>query len=327
MPATMPERLSTILRSGRIEADDALAVRQTIYQDGHVGPREAEWLFTLNSACREQDAAWHTLFVEALTDYVVHQMQPSGYVTEDNACWLMARLDHNGHIESATELELLVNVLDKAASCPPRLSAFALSQVKQAVLTGEGPLRADRHLAPGRVTAGDADLLRRVLYAAGGQQHIAITREEADVLFDINDQTDADANDPAWHDLFVKAVANHIMFASGYTVPSREAALRRDEWLNDTNVSMGGFFARMAGGLRDVLGLYVAPGSHTTGERMLQMTSAMAESVSEDEARWLADRIMQSGRITAPEAALLAFIRDESPDIHPALKPVLDKVA
>jgi hypothetical protein len=325
MPAAMPESLSLILNSGRITAEDVLSIRRTIYPDGHVGIDEADWLFALNGRCQQQDIAWHGLFVEAITDLVVHQMQPDGYVTEENTSWLMARIDHDGHVDSATELELLVNILDKSTSCPPRLSAYVLAQVKHAVLHGEGPLRWERHLAPGRVTSGDVDLLRRVLYAAGGQQHMAITREEASVLFDINDQTDTEANDPSWHDLFVKAVANHIMFASGYMVPSREEALRRDEWLNDTGTNVGGFFARMASGLRDVIGLYNAPDYDTNS---VQATNtAIAEQVNVDEAEWLASRILRNGKITAPEAALLAFIRDESPDIHPALKPLLDKVA
>lgn len=326
MPATLPESLSGIARSGRISGDDVLSIRRIIYPDGHIGTDEAEWLFALNAACKDQDREWHVLFVEALTDYVVNQMAPAGYVSPENAQWLMARIDHDGHVDSATELELIVNIIDKAVSCPLALSAYGLAQVKHAVLTGEGPLRWGKHLAPGRVTAGDVDLLRRVLYAMGGQQHVAITREEASVLFEINDATDGEANDPAFHDLFVKAIANHIMFASGYAVPAREEALRREQWLNDTSVNVGGFFARMASGLKDVIGLYTAP-DDDGGGRVDAMASAMAERVSEDEAHWLADRINRNGRITGPEAALLAFIRDESPDIHPALKPLLDKVA
>lgn len=326
MPATMPDSLTGIARSGRISADDVLAIRRVVHSDGHIGADEAEWIFALNAACREQDREWHGLFVEALTDLVVNQMTPAGHVSPENANWLMARIDHDGHVDSATELELLVNIIDKAISCPPALSAYALAQVKHAVLTGDGPLRRGMHLAPGRVTAGDVDLLRRVLYAMGGRQHVAITREEASVLFDIDDATDGAANDPAFHDLFVKAIANHIMFASGYAVPSREEALRREQWLDDTSVDVGGFLARMASGLKGVIGLYRQP-EDDGSDHVAAMASAMAGRVSEDEARWLADRINRNGRITGPEAALLAFIRDESPDIHPALKPLLDKVA
>jgi hypothetical protein len=327
MAAALPETLGLIKSSGRISADDVLTLRRTIYPDGHIAANEAEWLFALNGACRDQDPAWQQFFVEALTDFAVNQMEPPGYVTPDNAAWLMAHIDHDGKVDSATELELLVNVIDKASSCPPALSAYVLRQVEKAVISGEGPLRHGRKLGAGRVTAGDVDLLRRTLYATGGQAHIAITREEADALFAISDATAGADNDPSWSDLFVKAIANHVMFASGYQVPTREEALRRDAWVDDTSVNVGGFFARMASGLKDVIALYGQPDEAAEAERKRHMEAAISEHVSEDEADWLAARITRNGKILPHEAAVLSFIKRESPGIHPALKPLLDQVA
>ena len=327
MATALPEEFGLIKNSGRISAEDALALRRKIYPDGHISADEAEWLFELNTACSQKGPAWQQLFVEALTDLVVNQMQPAGYVTPENAAWLMARIDHDGKTESATELELLVNILDKATSCPPALSAYVLAQVKYAVISGEGPLRRGLTLGAGRVTAGDVDLLRRTLYAAGGQAHVAITREEADVLFAISDATENGENDPSWSDLFAKAIANHVMFASGYEVPTREEALRREAWVNDPSVNIGGFFARMASGLKDVIALYRQPDGSADADRTRNMNTAISERVTEDEASWLAARINRNGRIMPHEAAVLSFIKKESPDIHPALKPLLDKVA
>ena len=61
--------------------------------------------------------------------------------------------------------------------------------------------------------------------------NVAITRSEAELLFDIADATNEAENDPAWTDLFAKAIANAIMAASGYSAPNREEALRREAWL------------------------------------------------------------------------------------------------
>ena len=38
---------------------------------------------------------------------------------------------------------------------------------------------------PGVVTEADVNLLRRIFYAYGGDQHIAISRAEAEVLFEV----------------------------------------------------------------------------------------------------------------------------------------------
>jgi hypothetical protein len=53
----------------------------------------------------------------------------------------------------------------------------------------------------------------------------------------------------------------------------------------------------------------------------------MAEQVNASEADWLVERINHDGELHDAEKALLLFIKRESPDIHPGLKPLLDRVA
>ena len=126
MPAAMPESLSQIIASGRIGPNDVLAIRRIVYENGEISADEASWLFDLNHAAREQCEEWRAFFVEALTDYTVYQAAPRGYVTDENVTWLIARIMHDGQVETDTELELLINVLEKAISAPGELSVFAL---------------------------------------------------------------------------------------------------------------------------------------------------------------------------------------------------------
>src|SRR6185369_9505551 len=65
--------------------------------------------------------------------------------------------------------------------------------------------------------------------------NIAITRAEADALFRINDGTCEEMNHPSWNELFVKAIANFVLAASGYEVPARAQAVRGGEarWLTE----------------------------------------------------------------------------------------------
>jgi hypothetical protein len=322
MSADVPESLNRILASGRITAEDVRAIRQAIYPDGVIGIMESEWLFALNAACKVQDPAWPILFVEALTDQIVFQSEPQGYVTERDAAWLIARVNQDGHVASTTEMELLVNILEKSQECPAILSNYVLKQVHAAVLTGEGPLRSGRIHVKGLVDAADVELLRRTLYAAGGLSSVAITRAEADVLFDISDATANAANDPAWADLFVKAIANHLMFASGHAVPSREDALRRSRWVDDTRTDVGGFFGRMVKGLSDLGSQY-----REAGLAALTSEAGSSEAITAAEAEWLAGRLLRDNRLQPHEEALLAFLKHESPSIHPSLQPLIDKVA
>jgi hypothetical protein len=221
--------------------------------------------------------------------------------------------------------------LEQAKSSPERLAAFALAQVKMAVIAGEGPLAGGRKPEPGRVGCDEAELIRRILYTFGGDGSIAVTRAEAEILFDINDATAQADNDPAWNDLFVKAIANFTMAACGYAVPSRAEALRREAWLDAPSGGPTDFIARMvAGGMSGILKAYRQPDAEEAwADRNAQatMNAAAAEIITADEAEWLARRIGRDGSLHPNEKALLRFIRDEAPSVHPSLQSLIAKAA
>jgi len=285
----------------------------------------------LNDACPVQDPAWADCFVETITDYVVEQMEPEGYITAENAQWLIERISRNRRVESKTELELAVNVLDKARWAPQSFVRFALDQVKDAVINGVGPLRSAKMLSPGVVTEGDVELLRRMLYAFGSDGNIAITQPEAEVLFDIEAATTGGDSHPAWSDLFVKAIASCVMAASGYATPPREVALAREAWLDRRgDLSLDNVLSGMVTGMRSLFGDYH---KQTEEERAIaRLTQQKIEIVTHEavtpaEAEWLAGRFGRDGELTPNEMALLIFLKSECPAIHPALQALVDKAS
>lgn len=328
-------------------------MRRVVYKDGEIDPSELDSIFALDEAAEQRDPEWVHLIAEATVDFLVHQQEPRGYIDEANAQWLIDRISRDSEVKTDSELEVLIKVLEAAKASPESLSAFALAQVKHAVLHGSGPVAEHRklivedredtplrmdldpgslggELTPGKIGAPEVNLLRRILYAFGGNGGVAVTRAEAEVLFDINDAVRGADNDPGWTDLFAKALANTVMAASGYAVPPRDVALRREAWLDSESGGVGDFFGRMlSGGLRGILDAYKAPASNAWKERNARMDAAVkaSEVVTSDEADWLAERIQKDGAVCETEIALLKFISEESPDIHPSLKPLIDKVA
>jgi hypothetical protein len=325
----LTDLVSAVSKAGRITAEDVLAFRKAYYHDGRITPVEADAIFTANTACKEAHPSWSVFFSEALCDYTVHQMQPHGHVNADNAAWLMSHIDRDGRVDSATELDLLVAILEQAKTVPETLAAYALAQVKHAVISGTGPLRSGKTLLAGVVDEADVELLRRILFAYAGGGNIAVTSAEADVLFDINDATAKGSNHPAWQELFAKAIANHLMFASNHAPVSREEALRRDAWVSDTSTSVGGFVTSMVKTLRDIYRVANFKETDTQRQRREAYFGAMrvAEDITEPEARWLTDRITRDGHISEAERAALLFIKQEAAHIHPSLAALLDKVA
>jgi hypothetical protein len=322
-----------LVERGRIAAADVRFLRTELFRDGAVSRAEAEQLFRLHTENPEQCAEWHAFFVEAVADHVVHQERPTGYVSDEGAAWLIRMLSRGALVGSVIEMELIVRVLEEAKSSPVALSAFALEQVAFAAIDGEGPLAAKRGTVPGIVEKQEVDLLRRILHAFGGDGNIAVTRAEADTLFRINDGTCEEMNHPSWNELFVKAIANFVLASSGYEVPNRAEALRHDAFFDNADVDIGGFFARMvSGGVAGMLAAYEAPGDVLEADfaklnRDKAVEARRASAVRGEEARWLADRIMNDRLIHENERALLGFIRQAATAIHPELRSLLEKVA
>jgi hypothetical protein len=199
-------------------------------------------------------------------------------------------------------------------SVPPDFQRFTLKQIKHAVLFGEP-----------RNTIGEdeVELLRRVLFAGGSTGGLSITREEAEVLFEIADATRNSANTPAWADFFAKAVANLLMAAKGYTAPSREVALRRGRWLNDTDVDPVSFAGRVVVALSNGL----LANYSLTHDRASPNDTSGNEMITASEAQWLTERVKKDGVLSQIEKTMLERVRAEASNMHPTLQPLFEWAA
>lgn len=324
------EHVQAVLAQGAVSADDVLKLRHRVFWKGVVTENDAEMVFLLNDRLGQNaDSSWPLFFVEALTDYLVFQAEPSGYMSEANADWLIARISHSGHVDTASELELLIKVLERAKLSPVKLVTFALQQVKRGVIEGEGYIGHNRKLEPGIVGEAETELVRRILYAYGGDGNIAITRQEAEVLFDINDATAQADNHPVWSDLFVKALANFLMAASGYQVPTRQEALRREAWLDEPSLGVGAFMGQTLAGSLDAIWDAYEHGTIDGEPRQKSNASLVRVSlrITEEEVHWVAGRIGRNGALHTNEMALINFLKSRDAHLHPRLVPVLDRVA
>ncbi|MCO5134008.1 MAG: hypothetical protein M9908_06595 [Phyllobacteriaceae bacterium] len=82
---------------------------------------------------------------------------------------------------------------------------------------------------------------------AGGANGLSISRQEAEILFDIGRRTDGTTIQR--QDLFVRAAANYLMAVSSRNAPTRAEALARQEWLEDTDTDVTGFMGQVFSGL------------------------------------------------------------------------------
>jgi hypothetical protein len=255
------------------------------------------------------NAAWSDFFVEAIGEFVVNGLAPRGYVSEDNAIWLIARIDRDGTLSSLTELELLVRVLERASNAPEALKAYVLAQLERAVLTGTGPTRHGGDFTPGHVNAAEAAILRRVLFAPAGDGPACVSCAEAELLFRLKDATLGAANALEWKQMFVQGVANYLEGVVSRTAQlSRERAAELESFVADDSTHVAGFLGRMAKSVPEVFGT-VFGGKAPERDRLAELRAA--EEVTDDEQQWLDAKINADGEIDAYEQALIAFLAKE----------------
>lgn len=293
-----------------ISAQEILALRRAAWPDGMIDPEEAEAIFILNDQIAQPTREWSDFFVEALVEFVVNGTEPRGHVSDENTRWLIERVSHDGKVESLTEMELLVRVLEKAQSTPETLRLFVLEQLEHAVLTGAGPMRDGGAFAPGSITAGECTMMRRVIFAAGGDRPGAVSQREAEMLFRLKDATLGAHNAPAWERLFVQGVGNYLQGWTGASGLSRERAAELEVFMNDRSSHVGRFFGRMATvsasgfaqAVREVSFGRKQPVRDFAGE------AARDVAVTDGENLWLQARLDADGQVDPLEQALLDFL-------------------
>jgi hypothetical protein len=322
-----------IVAKGEVGPEDVLALRREVFGEITVTQNEVEALFVIDEGAQRQSKEWREFFLEALTDWLVRQQEPVGYVTEAQADWLIARIMADRRLRDGTEIELVVRVLELADAAPASLAAFGLSLVTRAVVENDGIISAD-----------EVARLRRLVFAPSGPGRLAVSREEAEALFDLNDATRGAANDPSWTDFFMRAVANAVTASAGWVAPGREEALRRERWLADLDdgvfremeerfgqrpspneiVGSAAYAARVM-----AWGLQQPRAEHVFSDRLAETRRAAATSapVDQGEARWLVDRIGRDGDFDDNERALIAFLKEIAPTTDDALRPLIDRLA
>jgi hypothetical protein len=215
MAGRLPEALTAleaeITENGWISADHVLRLRRALYQAGGIDRDKAACLFRLNRRVLASDAAWVEFYVEALTDFF-HWRDGSDDVLPENAeRMLLEWLGPRPNVKDPAELRLLLNLVFRTNGCSERFRSFVLKAVEHSVLSSEHALFGGAARQAGAIDKADVEVIRRLIYGSGGQRGIAISRREAEFLFDLNRATaDAD-NHPAWRDLFVKAIAMHLL--------------------------------------------------------------------------------------------------------------------
>lgn len=300
------------MADGEITAEEILALRREGWADGRMSAEEAEALFVLNDHLKTRSSEWTDTFVEAVVEYLLAGGSPRGYLSASQADWLITRIDHDGQLDSMAELEMLAKLFERAENVPDSLRDYAMRQIEQIVLTGTGPTRDSGRVDANCITDAECRLLRRMIFARGGEGTAGVSRREAEMLFRIKDATLGAANSPEWKRLFVQGVGNYLCALNKFQPLSAERAAQLDAFMADTSSSVGGFFRRMAkADIGEETSRVLGFGRKGLSEPAHADAVAKARAVTDDESAWLQARMDANGVIDELDQAVLDFLKEE----------------
>ncbi len=303
---------------------DTAALRRSIYSKDKAERADLAQLLALSTQAGD-DQDYLALVADVGRDALDLDVEPRGYVSDADARWLISEIGDVGGLSCRAEFETLKAVIGHAVSVPPSLAAFAVGEVKRAVLGGRrGPAGAD-HPA-GIVTAADVEALRLFCFApiAGAAMHV--DRATAEALFEIAHATAQADNAPEFADFFAQAVGNHLLGAVFLDPASREERLSLTRALDRPAPGFGQFLSGIAGGL---FAPNVSDGRKSVDRLAQEIVNEENEEIGDRldaaaevdlvEARWILAHLTRPGELSAAEKRLLAFLRDEAASAPPEI--------
>ena len=123
----------------------------------------------------------------------------------------------------------------------------------------------------------------------------------------------------------------------GQALP-REEVLRREEWLDDTDVDVAGMLSKTLSSFGSLMRGKGWSDACQSGSEQLEeawadqnkaseLEARRSETIESNEASWLVERIGRDGVIHENERALVTYLKQESPYIDPALESLIEKIA
>jgi hypothetical protein len=200
-----------IAGKGRIDTYDVLMLRRYAFPEGIRRAADAQAMFALHNLCPTQCDEWESYFVEGLAGYIVNSGNMPGVIDERKAIWLIRATADNGAVRSWLEIELMLHAMEIADSICETLPAFALDQVRIALMPEADPIPSEPQTAYGLrrpahagITVFDLAYIWRVLRPAVEKGRIILSALEWTVLREIDELAPRNDHHPGWNEIMAQ---------------------------------------------------------------------------------------------------------------------------
>lgn len=202
-------------------------VAKTMQDRSRLTRKQAELLFLINDLIKDsaQDDDWHSVFVQALTIWLLNDLENPSRLREEDARLVIERVLRDNEIDH-NELRLIASLYSTSISTPIFFQDFVLEATRQHVLR------------EGFISGNTLSVINQIVYGQGGYESVRTSREEADFIFELNRLCVGKPNVPEWKEFYVGALRWHVLHdaASPGRIDDREAAWLLEKMANQETI-------------------------------------------------------------------------------------------
>jgi hypothetical protein len=224
--------LRALVERQEVTEDDIDGLRRTLYRLAPLEPEQAAQVLDAHRHMPDAATLWIEFFVEALADYFLTRQGNEIVLAAREEDLLLDAAGERAPIVDAGHRRLLLRLLLRATRVSERYQRLVFDMVRHHLAHDRRRLLIDLPREPGTVDLVDLQLIRKLIFGAGGHDAEKVARAPVALLLEI-DRTIAAITDPdAFGHLLERVLPLHLALGPG-DGPAVEAGVDQDaaDWL------------------------------------------------------------------------------------------------
>ena len=218
--------LRKLVEQQDVGEDDAFQLRQTLYRQAPLGHQQVAQIFEAHRNLPQKAAHWIEFFVESLSDAFLTRQDDRILLSDTAEEQLLKALGETTPIMDPGCRRLVLRLMFRATKVSKRFEDLVLQMVYHHLTNDDRRLLVDLPRQPGHIDIVDLQLIRKLVYGAGGQYPMEVSRGGAEFLLRLDRDSFRFVDAEAWRQLLMKAISLHLV---GVTPIDERSHIQIDE--------------------------------------------------------------------------------------------------
>ncbi len=202
--------LETVIHQQETTEDDVFRLRQALYQPSPLSHEHAEHLLATHRKMPAKDERWIQFFVDSLADVFLAREQDHFVLRDAMEDRLLTSIGASAPIMDLGHRRLALRLFLRATKVSKHYQQLVFDTVHHHLLHDDRRLLIDLQRQAGSIDIIDLQLVRKLIYGAGGQYPVKIGQTAADFLLKLDLPSFSIASPDMWQDLISKAMCLYL---------------------------------------------------------------------------------------------------------------------